>query len=155
MLKNMFNSQNNPKTVYEELAIKKNSYQNLRYIATAILASAVEDADVEFFTDDYNKWKTLRLKRNKKNSNFSEFDLKSEFKNKEMLKETLFDICEIQLKASDIPDDVLKQRELFENNTMDSLLKNTAYKHNTLMNIAELHNWKIGINYQEPTIFDL
>ena len=116
MLKNMFNSQNNPKTVYEELAIKKNSYQNLRYIATAILASAVEDADVEFFTDDYDKWKTLRLKRNKKNSNFSEFDLKSEFKNKEMLKETLFDICEIQLKASDIPDDVLKQRELFENN---------------------------------------
>ena len=37
---------------------------------------------------------------------------------------------------------------------MKDLIKLTNYKKETLMNIAKLHGWKIGVDYVEPTIFD-
>ena len=143
------------KTNYEQFAIDRAMYANLRYMATAILASAIEDADVEFLTDDFDEWKTWRLKRKKKSEFFNDLELKQEFKYKQNYKETLFDICEKWLYVSDIPKDILEQRKLFEGTKLKDLSKKTNYQIDTLNNMAKLHGWKIGIDYVEPTIFDL
>lgn len=143
------------KTVYEDFAIQKAIHGNLRHIATSILASAIEDADVEFLTDDYEEWKVWRLRRKKKAEFFTELELKNEFTFKQNYKETLFDICEKWLRVSDIPQEIMNQRKMFEENKFKTLCKLTGYQMDTLNNIAKLHGWKIGCNYVEPTIFDL
>ena len=142
-------------TVYEDFAIQKAMHRNLRYVATAILASAIEDADIEFLTDDYETWKTWRLKRKKKSEFFTELELKNEFKYKQKYKETLFDICDRWIGVDDIPKNILEQRKLFEENKISDLYKITGYQFDTLNNTAKLHGWKIGVDYVEPTIFDL
>ena len=53
-------------TPYEDLAIENANGNALKQLACAILLSAVEDADVEFLTDDYEEWKYYREKRKKK-----------------------------------------------------------------------------------------
>ena len=143
------------KTTYEEFAFNKTTHDNLRFLATAILASALEDADTEFLEDDYEEWKHLRLLHKQKNENPNEIELLQEFKMKQKYKDTLFDIAEIYLRPSDIPEKNLKERALYENNSYKNLVKLTGYKQDTLINVAKLHGWKIGCMYQEPTIFDL
>lgn len=142
------------KTVYEDFAIRKAMNENLRHIATAILASAIEDADVEFLTNDYEEWKVWRKKRMKKSEFYTELEFKQEFNYKQDYKETLFDICEKWIGVEDIPQEILKQRKLFEETKMQKLSKITNYQFDTLNNIAKLHGWKIGCNYVEPTLFD-
>lgn len=143
------------KTIYEDFAIQKAMHGNLRHIATAILASAIEDADVEFLTNDYEEWKVWRKKRMKKSEFYTELEFKQEFNYKQNYKETLFDICEKWIGVEDIPQEILEQRKLFEETKMQKLSKITNYQFDTLNNIAKLHGWKIGCNYVEPTIFDL
>lgn len=145
----------NPKTVYDEFEIRRLLNKSTKHIATAILASALEDADVEFLEDNYDNWKELRLKRKKKSEILNEVDLNLEFNRKQDYKETLFDIANVWLKVSDIPNEILEQRKLFEENKMEALRKITNYQYDTLTNIAKLHGWKIGIRYVEPTIFDI
>ena len=145
----------NPKTNYEESAIQKSVYGNFKHIATSILVSAIEDADLEFFEDDYDKWKELRLKRKKKSEILVDIDLQNEFKYKQGYKETLFDIAEVTLSASNIPSEILEQRKLFESNQCKTLVKLTGYKMETIFNIAKLHGWKVGCDYKEKDIFDL
>lgn len=145
----------NPKTNYEESAIQKSLYDNFKHIATSILVSAIEDADLEFFEDDYEKWKELRLKRKKKSEVLIEIDLRNEFDYKQGYKETLFDIAEVTLSASNIPSKILEQRKMFESNQCKTLVKLTGYKTETILNTAKLHGWKIGCDYKEKDIFDL
>lgn len=145
----------NPKTTLEEFAYKRTVYCNLKYLATSILASAIEDADVEFLEDDYDEWKTLRLNHKKKGENLTELDLQREFELKQNYKDTLIDIAEIYVSKNDIPMEIIAEREKFETNERNKLLKLTGYSLDTLNNIAKLHGWKIGCNYVEPTIFDL
>lgn len=145
----------NPKTTYEEFAYKKNSYCNLKFLATSILASAIEDADIEFLENDYDEWKKLRLSYKKKSEILNEIDLKTEFKLKQNYKEILCDIAEIYINKDDVPIEILSEREKFEMNEKNKLSKLTGYQNDTLVNIAKLHGWKIGCKYEEPTIFDL
>ena len=145
----------NTTSVYEEREVENSLFKNVRYMATAILASALEDADVEFLEDDYNTWKEIRLQNKKKCQTITESELKKEFEEKQNYKETLFDISEIWVKSSDIPKSILEERTMYESNTFPNLCKLTGYTEATLNNVAKLHGWKIGLNYQEPTIFDL
>lgn len=142
------------KTVYEDFAIQKAMHGNLSHIATAILASAIEDADIEFLTNDYDEWKVWRKKRMRKNEFYTELEFKQEFDYKQNYKETLFDICERWLGVEDIPQEILEQRKLFEGNKLSKLCKITNYQFDTLNNMAKLHGWKIGVDYVEPTLFD-
>lgn len=141
-------------TPYEDLAIENANGNALKQLACAILLSAVEDADVEFLTDDYEEWKYYREKRKKKSDVFTEIDYQIGFKKKQEYKEVLFDICEITVRSSDIPNEVLEERRMYERNKMKNLMKLTGFKKETLMNVAKLHGWKIGIDYVEPSMFD-
>ena len=141
-------------TPYEDLAIENANRNALKQLACAILLSAVEDADVEFLTDDYEEWKYYREKRKKKSDFFTEIDYQIGFKKKQEYKEVLFDICEITVRSSDIPNEVLEERRVYERNKMKNLMKLTGFKKETLMNVAKLHGWKIGIDYVEPSMFD-
>ena len=145
----------NTTSVYEEREVQNSLFKNVRYMATAILASALEDADVEFLEDDYETWKEIRLQNKKKCQEISESELKAEFEEKQNYKETLFDISNMWLKSSDIPKSKLEERNMYESNTYKNLCKMTGYTETTLTNVAKLHGWKIGLTYQEPTIFDL
>jgi hypothetical protein len=140
---------------YDEFSMRKLSYSNLKYISTAILASALEDADVEFLEENYEDWKKVRILRKKKDEFLSELDLKQEFRNKEEYKNSLFDMAEIHLHSSDIPIEILKERKMYGSNTLKNLIKLTNFQETTLINVAKLHGRKIGQNYAEPTIFDL
>ena len=42
-----------------------------------------------------------------------ELDYQKEFKEKEKFKSCLFDICELCIRVSDIPDEIRKEREMF------------------------------------------
>ena len=42
-------------TQYQDLAMENVNKNNLKQLVSAILLSAIEDADVEFLTDDYEK----------------------------------------------------------------------------------------------------
>lgn len=145
----------NSKTTYEEFAYQRATYNNLRYLATSILASAIEDADVEFLENDYDEWKKLRLTYKKKSEILNELDLKKEFELKQNYKDMLCDIAEIYIDKTDIPTSILSEREKFEMNEKNRLSKITGYHFDTLVNIAKIHGWKIGCKYEEPTIFDL
>ena len=90
----------------------------------------------------------------KKSEFYTELEFKQEFNYKQNYKETLFDICEKWIGVEDIPQEILKQRKLFEETKMQKLSKITNYQFDTLNNIAKLHGWKIGCNYVEPTLFD-
>jgi hypothetical protein len=81
-------------------------------------------------------------------------DFQKEFKEKEKFKNCLFDICDLYIGVSDIPDEIRKEREMFEKNEMKDLVKLTGYQKETLLNISKLHGWKIGIDYVEPSMFD-
>ena len=83
-----------------------------------------------------------------------EFDYQREFKEKEKFKNCLFDICDLYIRVSDIPDKIRKEREMFERNKMKDLVKLTGYQKETLLNMAKLHGWKIGVDYVEPSMFD-
>lgn len=141
-------------TPYQDLAIQQASNKSLRQLCCAIILSAIEDADVEFLTDDYEEWKKYRMKRLRKSDCLTEFDFKLEFQGKQEYKAMLFDICGITAHASDIPSEIFEERRMYETNKMNDLTKITGYKKETLMNIAKLHGWKIGIDWVEPTIFD-
>lgn len=141
-------------TPYEELAFEKTKYSSLKQIASAILLSAIEDGDVEFLTDDYEEWKYHREKRKKRNEIINEIGYKLEFQSKQDLKDSLFEICGIIVQVKDIPKEILEERRLYETNTLKNLIKIKDYKKETLINIAKLHGWKIGVDYVEPTMFD-
>ena len=141
-------------TPYQDLAMEEVNRSSLRQLASAILLSAIEDADIEFLTDDYEEWKYHREKRKRKNEFFTEIEYKLEFLRKQKYKNTLFDICEITIRASDIPKEIIEERRMYETNKMKNLIKLTGYKKETLLNIAKLHGWKIGIDYVEPSMFD-
>lgn len=141
-------------TPYEDMAMEQANVNSLKQVACAILLSAVEDADIEFLTDDYEEWKYYREKRKKKGEFFTEIEYKLEFKGKQDYKNALFDICEITVHACDIPQKIIEERKMYESNKMKNLVKLTNYKKETLMNIAKLHGWKIGVDYVEPSMFD-
>ena len=63
-------------------------------------------------------------------------------------------ICEITVHASDIPNEIIEERRMYEKNKIKGLIKLTGFKKETIMNVAKLHGWKIGIDYVEPTLFD-
>ena len=65
-------------TPYQDLAIENVNKNSLKQLVSAILLSAVEDADVEFLTDDYDEWKYYREKRKKKNEFFTEIEYQLE-----------------------------------------------------------------------------
>lgn len=140
---------------YEEIAIRTEKLKNLKQIASAIIVSALDDADVEFLTDDFEEWKRLRIKRKSKNECLNSIDYKIEFKYKEDYKKMLFDICNTSVSVNDIPKENIEEREKFESNCMEDLEKITSYKKGTLIQISKLHGWKIGIDYTKPTIFDI
>lgn len=141
-------------TPYQDLAMENANKNSLKQLASAILLSAVEDADVEFLTDDYEEWKYYREKRKKKNEFFTEMEYQLEFKGKQNYKDALFDICEITVHASDIPNEIIEERRMYEKNKIKGLVKLTGFKKETVMNVAKLHDWKIGVDYVEPTLFD-
>ena len=141
-------------TPYQDLAIENVNKNTLKQLVSAILLSAVEDADVEFLTDDYDEWKYYREKRKKKNEFFTEIEYQLEFRRKQEYKDSLFDICEITIRASDIPNKIIEERRMYEKNKMKTLIKLTGFKKETILNVAKLHGWKIGIDYIEPTLFD-
>lgn len=141
-------------TPYQDLAIESANKNSLKQLASAILLSAVEDADIEFLTDDYEEWKYHREKRKKKNEFFTEMEYQLEFRGKQNYKDALFDICEITVRVSDIPIEIIEERKMYETNKMKNLITLTGYKKETLLNVAKLHGWKIGIDYVEPTLFD-
>lgn len=141
-------------TPYQDLAMENANKNSLKQLASAILLSAVEDADVEFLTDDYEEWKYYREKRKKKYEFFTEIEYQLEFKGKQQYKDSLFDICEITVRSSDIPQEIMDERRMYETNKIKGLVKLTGFKKETVMNIAKLHGWKIGVDYVEPTLFD-
>jgi len=141
-------------TPYEELAIEKTKNDNLKQLACSIMLSAIEDGDIEFLTDDYNEWKYYRDKRKKKSEVLNELDYRLEFQSKQDLKDAVFELCKIHVKPSDIPKKILDEKRMYETNTISKLVELTSYKKETLMNVAKLHGWKIGIDYVEPTMFD-
>lgn len=147
----------NYSTHYDELILKSTLYSNLKFVATAILASALEDADLEFLEEDYDEWKKIFLSYVPKRdlSFYTEFELEKEFKWKESYKNTLFDIAEITLTTKDVPQKIIDERYLFEHNEKEELSKLTGYQLDTLNNMSKLHGWRIGLFYEEPTIFDL
>lgn len=140
---------------YESMAMRNVKTNALKQLTASILLSSLEDADEEFLEDDYNTWKELRKKRQKKQERFREKDYKEEFECKQYCKELFFEICDLRISKSNIPNDVLQERKLYENNSMKNLIKITKCEKGTLMNNAKIHGWKIGVNYVEPTIFDL
>ncbi len=142
-------------TPYEDIAIENANFYNLKQLASAILLSAIEDADVEFLTDDYDEWKIYRIKRQRKSDVFNEIDYRNEFRIKQIYKESLFDICDICVTVNDIPKEIMEERKMYESNKIKDLIKLTKYKKETLGNIAKIHGWKIGVNWVQPTIFDL
>lgn len=150
----MNNFKTNYVTPYQELSVIQLNNENLKQLSCAIILSAIEDADVEFLTDDYNEWKEYRVKRVKKSDCLTELDFKLEFQSKQKYKNALFDICEIVAHTINIPSNILEERRMYESNTIDELVKITKLKKETLMNVAKLHGWKIGVDWVEPTIFD-
>ena len=141
-------------TPYEDLMIQRLENKNLKQIACSIILSAIEDADIEFLTDDYEEWKTWRNKRKKRSEVLNEFDYKLEFKGKQDYKDALFSICDVYVRVSDIPQKTLDERRMYETSCMKDLIKKTNYKKETLLNVSKLHGWKIGVDYVEPTMFD-
>lgn len=141
-------------TPYMDIALESASLQNIKQLASAILLSAIEDADVEFLTEDFEEWKVYRKKRAKRDEVLNELDFKIEFNELKKYRENLFDICEVTVRASDIPQEILDERRLYESNKIPSLSKATGYKKETLLNMAKLHGWKIGVDYVEPSMFD-
>ena len=89
-----------------------------------------------------------------KNGNIIEKRDKLEFQSKQDLKDSLFEICGMTVQVKDIPKEILEERRLYETNTLKKLCKIKNYKKETLINIAKLHGWKIGVDYVEPTMFD-
>ena len=141
-------------TPYRDLATTQANNKSLKQLCCAIILSAIEDADIEFLTDDYDEWKKYRTKRLRKSDCLTELDFKLEFQSKQDYKAILFDVCGIVARSSDIPSEIFEERKMYEKNKMKDLIKLTNYKKETLMNIAKLHGWKIGVDYVEPTIFD-
>lgn len=141
-------------TPYNDLALEKTTNDCFKQLCCAIILSAIEDADVEFLTDDYDEWKKNRIKRMRKTDYMTELDFKLEFKEKQNYKDMLFNECGVVINASDIPFEILNERKKYETNKMKDLIKLTGYKKETLLNIAKLHGWKIGVDWVEPTIFD-
>ena len=140
---------------YEELAFQKNSVNVLRQFASAILVSSIEDADKEFYENDYHEWKKMRKKRLAYGERMKESDYKDEFMRKQNCKEILSLICGVDEATLRIPEKNLREREFYEKNDMNTLSALTGYKKGTLQNYAKLHGWKIGSEYEKPTIFDL
>ena len=140
---------------YDMIAMRKMETTVMKQFTASILLSSLEDADVEFYEDDYNEWKKLRKRRQKKSEVLKEKDYKEEFSLKQKCKELFFEICGFNFDKTAIPKKYLDEREMYENNCMKDLIKITNFEKGTLMNNAKLHGWKIGSNYKEPTIFDL
>ena len=61
-------------TPYMDIALESASLQNIKQLASAILLSAIEDADVEFLTEDFEEWKVYRKKRAKRDEVLNELD---------------------------------------------------------------------------------
>ncbi len=155
MIKKMKLSDSKKTTTYDEFTKSRVAFKVSKELACAILASALDDADFEFFAEDYDEWKKYRLKRKKKSENLNELDLKKEFTYIKNYKEVIFEIAEVRVNSENIPEKAIEDRMMFEDNKITTLKKLTNYNETTLVNISKLHGWKIGINYKEPTIFDL
>lgn len=140
---------------YDSIAMRRVENAVIRQFTASILLSSLEDADVEFYEDDYDEWKKLRKRRQKKSEVFKEKDYAEEFELKQKCKELFFTICGMNFDKTAIPKKYLNEREMYENNSMKDLMRMTNFEKGTLMNNAKLHGWKIGSNYKEPTIFDL
>lgn len=145
----------NYKTHYDNIILNCTKYASLKFIATAIIASAIEDADMEFLEDDYERWRKIFLMYKPKNKRYFERELEYEFKYKQAYKNMLMDIAEITVTTNDVPQEILDERRLYENNEKDTLVRLTGYHLDTLYNVSKMHGWKIGLFYSEPTIFDL
>lgn len=141
-------------TNYEWFALNNLSNKCMKNFVSAILLSAIEDADIEFFEDDYDSWKELYKKREKINEEKHESYYIKEFEYKQYCKELIFQILQTRLKISDIPQNIINERKMFENNSLENLVKLTNIKKQQLLSIAKMHDWKIGIDYEEPTLFD-
>lgn len=145
----------NYKTHYDDIILNCTKYANLKFIATAIIASAIEDADMEFLEDDYERWRKIFLMYKPKNKHYKEWELEREYKYKQSYKNMLFDIAEITVTTADVPQEILDERRLYENNEKETLVRLTGYQLDTLYNVSKMHGWRIGLFYSEPTIFDL
>ena len=151
----MLNEQYAHITPYDDL-METHVYAKVnKELAIAILQSALDDADYEFLTDDYFVWKKYRLQRKKKKEIISEYQLHKEFKNMKDYREFLFTLAECSIDTRNIPQNVSEERKMFENNKINDLKKLTNYNEIVLDKISKLHGWKIGVNYQEPSIFEL
>jgi hypothetical protein len=135
---------------YLELEINKTKIKTMRQLASSILLSALDDADVEFLTDDFHEYKEWRINRTKKIN--SDLEYKRDFEDKQNYKECLFELCGMRVTTDNIPSDVLRTRILFEKNQITDLCKITNLRSETLTFIARTHGWTIGIN---ASIFDL
>lgn len=139
-------------TPYDEMAFEKNKKLTLKQLASSIILSAIEDADLEFFENDFAEWKKIKKSRFE---NMSEAEYEDEFDFKQEWKDVLYQICGLSADCKTIiPNEILKERELFENNSLDELTKITKYKKETLLNMAKSHGWKIGIHYKKLSLFD-
>ena len=141
-------------TNHLERAFDSTILSNYKYIATRILASALEDADIEFLENDYSKWKELR-KKTKEGMRMNELEFLREFKEKERYKENLFDMAELTVNICDIPSQIMAERNVFERNNERKLKKIFGDKFNECLASGKKHGWKLGKYYVEPTIFDL
>lgn len=142
-------------TNYEWFALNNLNKKCMKNFVSAIVLSAIEDGDVEFFEDDYDSWKNLRKKRLRKYEVMTENDYEDEFEYKQYCKELMFQILQIRITSNDIPKNIIEMKELFENNTIDDLIAMTELKKAQILSIAKKHNWKIGSEINKPTIFDL
>ena len=140
---------------YEGLLYNQLNFRNTKFMATAILASALEDADFEFLEDDYNLWKKLRKQRLYKNETMTELEYRQEFNYKQKYKESLLDIAEIRITTDDIPMSVIEEKDIYECNPLEKVMELTNNAKNTVQSIASVHGWRIGLRYHEPTLFEM
>ena len=135
---------------YLEIAVKNTKLKAIKHLASSILLSALDDADVEFLTDDFDEYKKWRINRTKNKE--SDLVYKQDFMEKQNYKECLFEICGLRITTENIPTETLNKRNLFESNQLWDLCKMMNCKSETLIFIARTHGWSIGIN---ASIFDL
>lgn len=140
---------------YEDIAVRQYKTKALTNLASAILLSAVEDGDVEFFESDFQKWKELKKQYYKETKSMTDIDFKNEFDAKEQIKECITAICGFHSERLKIPEEITERRNLFECYPIKEIAKKLGMTESTIESVAKNHHWKIGSKYVEPTIFDI
>jgi hypothetical protein len=95
------------------------------------------------------------LQRKKHQEVLNEVDLRTEFNFHKTYKELIMELAGLYVSTQDIPQSIKDERSMFENNCLKNLKKSTSYDEFMIKKISKEHGWKIGLNYVEPTIFDL